>query len=407
MITPAQVTKSLEHTNQKQKPLTPDPAQWQHALQAASAPAAAKPVLPNQVVVAEKPSLTPLPQPDIPPPDIHPASLPALPSLTPPVAQKKPAPLAAASPLIVPPAAPAPLPALIAAPPAPMPSTPRPGIAPSATTTATLPQISSAISLLNASPPVTPATTPEAPLHTMPSSTPQEPLPQLALPVPAADSQTAPSVSKKSPLTQENLAISTTISAPAPMLVSVNPSPLSPTGAAPGPAPALPDKSRFDAASVTTLAATPTTTAAAPLSPPPPLASATAPLITPDSANLAAAITAMHQSGQASATLRLDPPGLGNLTIHLGLGQENAVNVQFITAVPQTTQIIANHLNDLRQAMENAGIALGNTQIGGGNAGQHPGGNPNGNPTSPPAISGTPGPAQSIATMQPGIRAVA
>ncbi len=93
------------------------------------------------------------------------------------------------------------------------------------------------------------------------------------------------------------------------------------------------------------------------------------PPISPTGANLAAAVTAMQQSGESTATLRLDPPGLGNLTIYLNLGQNNAVNILFVAAVPQTAQIIANHLNDLRQAMDHSGLSLGNTQIGSGNTG--------------------------------------
>lgn len=191
------------------------------------------------------------------------------------------------------------------------------------------------------------------------------------------------------------------------------------------PAPAVPEKPREALTGNANFASLPAAIMAAPASAAastaataPSQASPTALPITPNSANLAAAITAMHQSGQTTATLRLDPPGLGNLTIHLGLGQENAVNVQFITAVPQTTQIIANHLNDLRQAMESAGIALGNTQIGGGNAGG-PGGNPTGNPTgnpgnnpgnnhgNTPQYPALPGQPQTQPALQPGIRAVA
>lgn len=86
-------------------------------------------------------------------------------------------------------------------------------------------------------------------------------------------------------------------------------------------------------------------------------------------AALAATITAMHQNGQSNAVLRLDPPGLGALSIHIALGHNSEVNVQFIPTIPQTAQLLNSGLDDLRQAMANAGLALGQAQVGGGGQG--------------------------------------
>ena len=86
-------------------------------------------------------------------------------------------------------------------------------------------------------------------------------------------------------------------------------------------------------------------------------------------AALAATITAMHQNGQSNVVLRLDPPGLGALSIHIALGHNSEVNVQFIPTIPQTAQLLNSGLDDLRQAMANAGLALGQAQVGGGGQG--------------------------------------
>jgi flagellar hook-length control protein FliK len=88
---------------------------------------------------------------------------------------------------------------------------------------------------------------------------------------------------------------------------------------------------------------------------------------------LAASVMAMSQSGQSTAVLRLDPPGLGSLSIHIALTANATVNVVFVPSVPQTAQLIHSALPDLHHAMASAGLSLGETQVGGG-----AGGNPNG-----------------------------
>ncbi|OYV41286.1 MAG: hypothetical protein B7Z80_02295 [Rhodospirillales bacterium 20-64-7] len=87
-------------------------------------------------------------------------------------------------------------------------------------------------------------------------------------------------------------------------------------------------------------------------------------VIPASSAGLAAAITAMHQAGENSAVLKLNPPGLGNLSVHVAIGQNALINVMFISAVPQTVQLLHNNLTDLRQALAASGLNLGEANVG-------------------------------------------
>jgi len=147
------------------------------------------------------------------------------------------------------------------------------------------------------------------------------------------------------------------------------------------------------AASTALTAATPaTTTAAAPGSPVP---------ATPD--GLAAAITAMQQSGQTSAVLQLDPAGLGALSVHVALGHNAQINVQFVPAVAQTAQLLSNGMEGLRQAMTASGLTLGQVQVGGG---QTNGGGGGQGRQSPPSPGGT-RPTPTTETGPGGIRAYA
>jgi flagellar hook-length control protein FliK len=79
----------------------------------------------------------------------------------------------------------------------------------------------------------------------------------------------------------------------------------------------------------------------------------------------------MQRSGNNTATLRLDPPGLGELAVHISQSASSQVNVQLIPSVPQTAQLLNANLMDLRHAMTAAGLTLGQTQVGGNGAGGH------------------------------------
>ncbi len=88
---------------------------------------------------------------------------------------------------------------------------------------------------------------------------------------------------------------------------------------------------------------------------------------TPDA--MAASIVAMYRSGQSSLVLRLDPPGLGSVSVHVAIGSNADVNVLFVPAVAQTAHLLQTGLGDLRQAMATSGLTLGQAQIGGGASG--------------------------------------
>jgi flagellar hook-length control protein FliK len=89
---------------------------------------------------------------------------------------------------------------------------------------------------------------------------------------------------------------------------------------------------------------------------------------------MAASVVAMYRSGQSSLVLRLDPPGLGAVSVHLALGSNANVNVLFVPTVAQTAHLLQTGLNDLRQAMAASGLTLGQAQIGGGASGGNGGG---------------------------------
>jgi len=128
-------------------------------------------------------------------------------------------------------------------------------------------------------------------------------------------------------------------------------------------------------------------------------------------AALAASITAMHRNGQTSALLRLDPPGLGTLSIHLALGHEESggagqVNLLMVPAVTQTAQLLNSGIDSLRQALAAAGLSLGQAQIGqGGQGGQNP--VPDRQPASNRTAPSAPSSVTEIATNSPGVRAYA
>ena len=117
----------------------------------------------------------------------------------------------------------------------------------------------------------------------------------------------------------------------------------------------------------------------------------------------------MQQTGQNSTVLRLDPAGLGNLSVHVAVGQNGQLNVLFVPALAQTGQLLHAGMDGFRQAMTASGLNLGQAEVGGQGAGQTGGqsgsggqNNPNsqtaqnspyGTGTSAPASAARPGPA--------------
>ncbi len=131
------------------------------------------------------------------------------------------------------------------------------------------------------------------------------------------------------------------------------------------------------------------TSPAAPVSAATPVTPAT--ILTPATpAALAATVTAMHHASQTTAVLRLDPPGLGNLSVHVALGQNGQVNVLFVPSTPQTVQLLNAGLDALRQAMAATGLTLGQAGVSGGgarNPGQNSASNQRGTSSTPAPIA--------------------
>jgi flagellar hook-length control protein FliK len=111
-----------------------------------------------------------------------------------------------------------------------------------------------------------------------------------------------------------------------------------------------------------------------------PTAPVTPPGYTPATLDaMAASVVAMYRSGQSSLVLRLDPPGMGTVSVHVALGNNANVNVLFVPSAPQTGHLLQAGLGDLRQAMATSGLILGQAQIGGGASGGAGGGPSGGN----------------------------
>ncbi len=116
-------------------------------------------------------------------------------------------------------------------------------------------------------------------------------------------------------------------------------------------------------------------------------------------AGLAASITMLHQTGGGSAVLKLNPPGLGNLSIHVAAGANAAINILFVASTPLTGQILSVNLGELRQTMTDAGLNLGDAQVSYGN------GQPNFRQNQKPETPNTQQPASG--SKLDGIRALA
>lgn len=88
--------------------------------------------------------------------------------------------------------------------------------------------------------------------------------------------------------------------------------------------------------------------------------------IPPTPAALAATVVAMTGSGHSSTVLRLAPPDLGTLSIHVAYAADASVNLVFVPSTAQTAQLLSGGMDGLRHAMATAGLTLGQAQIGGG-----------------------------------------
>ena len=91
--------------------------------------------------------------------------------------------------------------------------------------------------------------------------------------------------------------------------------------------------------------------------------------VPPTPTALAATVVAMTGSGHSSTVLRLAPPDLGTLSIHVAYAADASVNVVFVPSTSQTAQLLSGGMEGLRHAMATAGLTLGQAQIGGGTGG--------------------------------------
>lgn len=82
-------------------------------------------------------------------------------------------------------------------------------------------------------------------------------------------------------------------------------------------------------------------------------------------AALSATITALHQAGQNAVMLRLDPPGLGHLSIQIKTDAQGAVNVLFVPTTVEAAQALQGSLPQLGSAMAQSGLVLGQAGVGG------------------------------------------
>ncbi len=77
------------------------------------------------------------------------------------------------------------------------------------------------------------------------------------------------------------------------------------------------------------------------------------------------------QQGRTDFHLRLDPPQLGSVRIHL-TATDNTVSARIVTAQEGTQQLLQNQAHHLRQGLAQAGLSLGSfdvTRDGGGSGG--------------------------------------
>lgn len=102
-------------------------------------------------------------------------------------------------------------------------------------------------------------------------------------------------------------------------------------------------------------------------------------------AALAATVTALHQAGQTGAILRLDPPGLGHLSVQIGQTTHGQINIMFVPSTADAAQILQNALPQLHQALSQSGLTLGQAQVGGefSHSGGQGGQNGHNNPATP------------------------
>lgn len=97
--------------------------------------------------------------------------------------------------------------------------------------------------------------------------------------------------------------------------------------------------------------------------------------------------TVVHREGRTDFLLRLDPPHLGAVRIHL-TATDHTVSARIVTAQEETRQLLEGQAHQLRQGLTQAGLSLGSfdvTRDGGGGSQRQPPAEP------PPSLPSAPG----------------
>lgn len=69
-----------------------------------------------------------------------------------------------------------------------------------------------------------------------------------------------------------------------------------------------------------------------------------------------------HSADQSSVVLRLDPPELGRVTVHVSMAND-VVSIRLVASDDGSRQTLETHLSDLQQSLSDQGIALNHCQV--------------------------------------------
>ncbi len=69
-----------------------------------------------------------------------------------------------------------------------------------------------------------------------------------------------------------------------------------------------------------------------------------------------------HSADQSSVVLRLDPPELGRVTVHVSMAND-VVSIRLVASDDGSRQILETHLNDLQQSLTDQGVSLSHCQV--------------------------------------------
>lgn len=69
-----------------------------------------------------------------------------------------------------------------------------------------------------------------------------------------------------------------------------------------------------------------------------------------------------HSADQSSVVLRLDPPELGRVTVHVSMAND-VVSIRLVASDDGSKQTLESHLSDLQQSLTDQGISLNHCQV--------------------------------------------